>query len=78
MHVARESASDDEGVVRRWLLKSREEHIAARSNTRVHQFYASEAQRHMHVTSNISDATQCIRAYCRSAELSGCVERNDY
>ena len=29
MHVARESASDDAGVVRRWLSTSSEEHIAA-------------------------------------------------
>ena len=41
MHVTRESASDVEGVVRRWLSTSREEHIGARSNTTGHQFYAS-------------------------------------
>ena len=37
-HVPRESASDDAGVARRWLSKSREEHVAARSNTTGHHF----------------------------------------
>ena len=31
-----------------------------------------QQQRHLHVTSNISDAARCIRAICRSAKLSGC------
>ena len=30
------------------------------------------------VTSKMSDAARCVRAYCRSAKLSGCDERNDH
>ena len=30
------------------------------------------SMRHLHVTSNISDAAQCIRANCLSAKLFGC------
>ena len=33
---------------------------------------------HLHVTSNISDTARCVRAYCRSAKLSGCDKLNDY
>ena len=41
MHVSRESASDDDGV-----STSRDELIAARSNTTGHNFYASAKTPH--------------------------------
>ena len=41
MHVARQSASDDAGVVRRWLSTSRDDHVAARSSETRHHIYAA-------------------------------------
>ena len=47
-----------------------------RTNRNTTRAQKRQQKRHLHVTSNISDAARCIRACCRSAKLLGCDKRN--